>query len=183
MLEASIIAHCAPTLAGIKTANLFSYRHTSIDSMKAELLEQNQKLNEKGVFVEILKADDTKALVYVYRKNMLDLDLQKEEAWKMLVNCGYSCQGTPDCLECLKNRLFRREDFPHEIGLFLGYPLQDVRGFIEQKGKNYKCSGLWKVYGDEKKTRELFQKIEKCSEVYRKLFADGCSISKLTVAA
>ena len=183
MLEACIIQHCAPTLAGMKTANLFSYRFASTDEMKMELKEQNQKLNEKGVFVEILKSDESKALIYVYRKNMLDLDLHQTEKWELLEHCGYSCQGTSDCLECLKNRLFCREDFPHEIGLFLGYPLQDVRGFIEQKGKNYKYCGIWKVYGDEGESRKLFHKIEKCSEIYRKLFADGISISQLTVAA
>lgn len=183
MLEENIIKHCAPTLAGIKTANLFSYRFESTDKLREELQEQNQKLNEKGVFVEILKADDSRALIYVYRERMLNLDLHREEAWEMLANCGYSCPGTPDCLECLKNRLFRREDFPHEIGLFLGYPLQDVRGFIEQKGKNYKCCGLWKVYGDEGESRKIFSRIEKCSEIYRQLFANGIPISQLTVAA
>lgn len=38
MLEASIIKHCAPTLAGIKTANLVSYRFQSIDQLKEELV-------------------------------------------------------------------------------------------------------------------------------------------------
>ena len=69
------------------------------------------------------------------------------------------------------------------MGLFLGYPLDDVTGFIEQKGKNYKCCGIWKVYGDEQKTQVIFQKLKKCSEIYQKLFADGRSILQLTVAA
>lgn len=30
MLEAEIIAHCAPTLAGIKTANMFPLNHKVI---------------------------------------------------------------------------------------------------------------------------------------------------------
>ena len=38
--------------------------------------------------------------------------------------------------------------FPHEIGIFLGYPLADVAGFIRNKGRNCKCIGTWKVYGD-----------------------------------
>ena len=79
--------------------------------------------------------------------------------------------------------LFEKDGFPHEVGLFLGYPLDDVTGFIEQKGKNYKCCGIWKVYGNEKQTQMLFRKLKKCSEIYRRLFADGRSILQLTVAA
>ena len=39
-------------------------------------------------------------------------------------------------------------DFPHEVGLFLGYPVWDVKGFIEHKGQQYKLCGYWKVYDD-----------------------------------
>lgn len=183
MLEASIIRHCAPTLAGIKTANMFSYKFQCTDKMMEELLAENQKLNEKGVFVEILRRNDSKALIYVYRKTKLESDLQREESAQLLMNCGYCNAEIGDCLGCLRNRLFQQEDFPHEIGLFLGYPVQDVKGFIEQKGQNYKCRGLWKVYGNEDETRKLFQKLEKCARVYGRLFADGRSITKLTVAA
>lgn len=51
-------------------------------------------------------------------------------------------------------------DFPHEIGLFLGYPAEDVKGFIENKAACSKCSGCWKVYGDEQAARILFKNIK-----------------------
>ena len=31
--------------------------------------------------------------------------------------------------------------FPHEIGLLLGYPVEDVLGFIRYQGKNYLYTG------------------------------------------
>ena len=182
MLEAGIIRHCAPTLAGIKTANMFNYRFQNIDEMMEELQEANRKLNEKGVFIDILKSSEKRALIYVYRKTKLESDFQRKEVSELLQNCGYCNAEIKECLGCLRNRLFG-DDFPHEIGLFLGYPLQDVKGFIEQKGQNYKCRGLWKVYGDEEETKKMFRKIEKCVKVYGRLFADGKSITKLTVAA
>ena len=101
----------------------------------------------------------------------------------LLNNCGYECQEADCCIRKLQERFFENDCFPHEVGLFLGYPLDDVTGFIEQKGKNYKCCGIWKVYGDEEQTRILFRKLKKCSEIYRRLFADGRSILQLTVAA
>lgn len=40
------------------------------------------------------------------------------------------------CIDHLKKRLFTHDGFPHEIGAFLGYPLEDVRGFINIKDVN-----------------------------------------------
>ncbi|MDO4305622.1 MAG: DUF3793 family protein [Eubacteriales bacterium] len=182
-MEKNIVKYCSPALAGLKTANMFSYRFESVDKLLAELYAANEKLNEKGVFVEILRISEAKALVYVYRKKMLEADLNRKEVQMLLKDFGYQGSRPEKCLERLKGRLLQYECFPHEIGLFLGYPIQDVSGFIQQKGKNYKCRGPWKVYGNESEAKRLFQKLEKCSRVYNQLFAVGRSITQLTVAA
>ena len=80
-------------------------------------------------------------------------------------------------------KLNLEEKFPHEIGLFLGYPLGDVIGFIENAGKNSKCAGCWKVYCNECETMKLFEKFKKCTRIYTKLWRQGTSVEKLTVAA
>lgn len=182
-MEKNIVKYCSPALAGLKTANMFSYKIESIDKLLAELSMANEKLNGKGVFAEILKTSESKALIYVYRRKMLEEDLQREEVRILLSDFGYQSAGIDQCLERLKERLAQYECFPHEIGLFLGYPTQDVSGFIRQKGKNYKCCGPWKVYGNEGEAKRLFRKLEKCSRVYNRLFAVGRSITQLTVAA
>ena len=83
----------------------------------------------------------------------------------------------------LSLRLRENSEFPHEIGLFLGYPLADVKGFIENKGRNCKCSGCWKVYEDEEKAQKLFIKYRKCTDIYCQKLKEGTSILRLTVAA
>ena len=65
------------------------------------------------------------------------------------------------------------EGFPHEIGLLLGYPIEDVVGFIEQKGKNYLYSGYWKVYGEVEKKKEIFRQYEEAKEELILLLEDG----------
>ena len=65
-----------------------------------------------------------------------------------------------NCIRHLQARFTGNDCFPHEVGLFLGYPLDDVTGFIEQKGKNYKCCGIWKVYGDPQQTQDIFPQTE-----------------------
>ena len=63
--------------------------------------------------------------------------------------------------------------FPHEIGIFLGYPLADVTGFINNKGRNCKCIGTWKVYGDASSASKAFARFNKCSDVYNRLWKSG----------
>ncbi len=183
MLEAEIIACCAPTLAGLKTANMFSYKPRRMEELSLELRQANSKLNEKGVFVEVLKAGERRVLLYVYRKGMLETDLRREGATGLLRSCGYENAEPEACIRHLKTRFAGYDGFPHEVGLFLGYPLHDVMGFIEQKGQNYKCTGIWKVYDNEKETQLVFRKLKKCTKIYRRLFENGRSIGKLTVAA
>lgn len=183
MLEADIISHCAPTLAGIKTANMFRYLSADRDAVLKEVVLANSKLNGKGVYVEVLRSSATGSLIYVYRPNMLAKDLNSEGACCLLQKCGYDNSDAACCLCRLRNRFCDQDFFPHEVGLFLGYPLDDVTGFIEQKGKNYKCCGIWKVYGDEQKSLKTFCKLKKCSEIYKRLAANGRSIVQLTVAA
>lgn len=183
MLEAKLVEHCAPTLAGMKTANLFNYRFTSIDTLQEEVRSQNRKLNKKGVFIEILKLSDSQALLYVYRKKRLEEDLKKEGVAQLLSRYGYKDCGAETCLAKLKQRLVDYDCFPHEVGVFLSYPLCDVIGFIEQKGKNCKCCGIWKAYCNEHETMALFAKYKKCTDVYRRVFAKGRTITQLTVAA
>lgn len=183
MVEKKMIEHCAPALAGLKTANMFNYKFSSINTLLEELHEINRKLNRKGVFAEVLKIKESRALIYVYRKKRLEADLQKEGVEKLLRQYGYQNCELEYCLTQLKKRLAEYDCFPHEIGVFLDYPLADVIGFIEHGGKNCKCCGVWKVYSNECETQALFARYKKCTEVYLKVFAKGRTLTQLTVAA
>ena len=79
------------------------------------------------------------------------------------------------------SRLKDSDEFPHEIGLFLGYPPGDVHGFIENKPDACKCVGIWKVYGDKEKARQTFARYRKCTDVYTRLWSEGKSPERLTV--
>ena len=73
-------------------------------------------------------------------------------------------------------------EFPHEVGVFLGYPPEDVDGFIGNRACGHKCVGCWKVYGEEEAARKTFAKYQKCTRVYCEQWARGASIERLTVA-
>lgn len=63
--------------------------------------------------------------------------------------------------------------FPHEIGIFLGYPLEDVKGFIENSGRHFKICGQWKVYSDTKRAEKLFAKYAECSDRFVLVYHKG----------
>ena len=69
------------------------------------------------------------------------------------------------------------------MGLFLGYPLEDVKGFIANGGRNCTCCGCWKCYGDPEEARRRFARYRRCTALYRRRFAQGATLSQLTVAA
>lgn len=181
MQEELIVQLCSPTLAGLKTGSLFSCPYQSEQTLKDDVRRMNRRLSPKGVRVLVLRVR-RRALIYVYRPSSLRRDLANESAAALLKRLGYSVDSAERCIVQLIDRLQTSEEFPHEIGLFLGYPPEDVRGFIENKAQDCKCVGCWKVYGDETEALRRFAQYKKCTDVYCACWERGRSIERLTVA-
>ena len=182
MSEELIVRHCSPTLAGLKSGSLFSCAVASGEELCREIRNLNGKLVPKGLRVLPLQMNDGRALIYVYRVSSLQRDLADSQAREILLRDGYLPEKADLCVRRLVDRLRQKGDFPHEIGLFLGYPPEDVLGFIENRACGHKCVGCWKVYGDEEKAKKCFARYEKCTRVYSDCWVRGASIEKLTVA-
>lgn len=183
MLEKSVIEHCSPTLASIKTGNLFTYKYKCEEELWKSIEDFNECVREKGVSLIVLRKSESKALIYVCRFSSLERDLKKPGVVNFMKKYGYESTDPAYALRRLKSRLAQREDFPHEIGLFLGYPLGDVIGFIDNTGQNCKCVGCWKVYCNECEAVKTFARFKKCTSIYVRLWNQGRSVKQLTVAA
>lgn len=182
LLEKSLIIHCSPTLASIKPANLFSVEEKNGD-LNRELEKWDNILQTKGLSICVLRRRGNSVLVYVYRRSQLAKILESLDVKVFLGKYGYKNSDIFSVLDRLRSRLESSPCFPHEIGIFLGYPLEDVVGFIENEGKNSKCTGFWKVYGDAVTAEKKFAQYKKCSCVYQRLWCAGKSIMQLTIAA
>lgn len=180
MLEEHCIRYCSPTLASLKTGSIFSCPYTSKENLLPIIRTLNKKVQHKGLRVIPLRYGKKQAIIYVYRPNQLEEDLKQPIAHTLLQKCGYCCKKSNCCIQQLVLRLKDYKDFPHEIGLFLGYPPEDVKGFIDNKKETY-C-GFWKVYTNPEKAKRLFGQYKKCSEIYMKLWNNGASLEQLTVA-
>ncbi len=178
MPEELIIQQASPTLAGLKTGSLFTCPFQSEQQLRKEIEQLNLRLAPKGVQVRILRLR-RRALLYLYRPEHLKKDFQEQAVAEILQSYGYRTGDAEGCVAKLGEKIRNSEEFPHEIGLFLGYPAEDVRGFIE--GSECKCVGCWKVYGDEASAQRRFAQFQKCTRVYSSLYQRGRSIERLTV--
>ena len=181
MSNETLIRCCAPTLACLKTGNMFTCAFDSRKQMTKELRQLNQRLSHKGLRILPLRWRDGKALLYLYRPKLLERDLRDPLSRKLLSECGYTGEDANVCLARLISRLRTEEDFPHEVGLFLGYPPADVDGFIHRRD-SYKLCGLWKVYDDIESAIRQFARCRRCTEVYLNCLSRGFSLEKLAVA-
>ena len=177
--EELIVKMCAPTLAGLKTGSMFSASYRSEAKVKAELRRLNGLFEPKGLVIMPLRFAEGTALLYVGRMQALARDLNEPKAAAMLKKLGYPCGSTEKCLLHLMRRMRTSRGFPHEVGLFLGYPPEDVLGFIKNKAKNYKAMGVWKVYGDTAKAQKSFDSFKKCSEETYRRFKSGVGLEQL----
>ena len=99
----------------------------------------------------------------------------------MLSSLGYDPARPENCLRRLSGRIREAKQFPHEIGLFLSYPPEDVRGFMEHREEGCKCVGCWKVYGDEQAAKRRFAQYDRCTKSYLRQHAQGRSLERLAV--
>ncbi|MBQ6779677.1 MAG: DUF3793 family protein [Treponema sp.] len=176
------IIHCgAPALCGIKSACLFSMSDKNFtDGCKKIHQWQWQFSKEKKFFVPVKKSDG-RFLLFVYDKKLLEKILKNPQNRTYLLSKGYCVEKGLSCvLAELLHRLSVNENFPHEVGVFLGYPLEDVVGFEEHGAENFKYSGIWKVYGDKESAIRRMNLYRNCTETCMKLLASGLSVPLAT---
>ena len=169
--------HCSPVFVGLKPANLVSLPHGGSvqETEVGELVRSyNEKFADQKIIFRRLCYCEKRLLILVYNKEKLEAILQDAGYQACLVAMGYRKEASlEEQLAVLEEHLQSKDGFPHEIGVFLGYPLEDILGFIINGGKNCKYSGYWKVYGDVSAARRLFELYERCSNALLQKVAAG----------
>lgn len=179
-LDRLLVQYCSPTLAGVKNANMFSAAVPDPSCIEKYINYGNSRLNAKGVHLMCLKHLGGRALILVYRRKVLEKVLSRADIQAFLMDEGYSYFDVDHCLEHLSERMVCN-DFPHEVGIFLGYPLEDVKGFIRNSGERYLLAGYWKVYSDVEHTGAWFRRMDRVCEKYLLSYQNGNTIDRLTV--
>ena len=157
--------HAAPTLMGVKCGSLIRFS-------SHEYAENADRINSDKLDTRVIYCSDGRCLLYIYDKKLLAGLLECPGIRRFLAQQGYEEGSIPSYLDTLCERLISGS-FPHEIGVFLGYPLEDVEGFIENCGKGCKLCGCWKVYSDVKRAKMLFETYRRCREQLCRQLKEG----------
>ncbi len=170
--------HCAPILLGIKAANIMTVTGR-------EFFRIGDLLQGTDISYCFLKTKGDKGILYLYREGEIMKYLHSEDIQSFLKGYGYETENFHEMLERLSNRIRFYSDgettFPHEIGIFLEYPLMDVKGFLENDGENFIYSGYWKVYTDVHNTIRKFREYDLVRELAIQAVVSGKKIREIAV--
>lgn len=181
MTEELVIHHCSPTLAGMKTGSLFTCPKEGGKNLTENIRKLNSRLVPKGIRLLPVKNMEHRVLLYMYRPGKLEEDFKDKVAKEILEAKDYPIDNGDQCVVELVRRLNKRETFPHEIGLFLGYPPKDVAAFMKNSSAGVKYVGIWKVYSDVETAKMKFVRYRKCTKAYCEAFRKGHTFDRLIV--
>jgi hypothetical protein len=122
--------------------------------------------------------------LFAYRARAIDCLLADGGAAGFLIDHGYGPDlSTVDVVDTFVRRMRAYQSgtagFPHEVGLLLGYPLQDVEGFIVNGGANASACGLWKAYGDVTCARRRLDRAREEERRASELYVNGWSLRQI----
>ena len=124
-----------------------------------------------------MKNDGRDIQVLFFDRKVMSKTLQQETIAVFLRELGYSENDNIDkTLAQLKTR-FSENDFPHEIGIFLGYPLKDVKGYMDRKEIAVNLEkALWRVFGDPTESFRLMNQYRSAEKAAQLILSAGNSI-------
>lgn len=179
-LQVQLILQCAPFLKGIKIACILNITEENSRELY-EILEGT------GIKFKILTRNHGKCLVFLYRRESFLRYLKRTDVREFLGSYGYEDVEPEKMLERLSKRVCQYSDgeicFPHEIGAFLDYPIDDVKCFIEKDGKDSLFSGYWKVYNNPGRAKMIFWAYDKAKTSAVNEYLIGKSIRDIAYVA
>jgi hypothetical protein len=156
-MEQLFLYYAAPILCDAKPAALIPLKPHCLPAWKER---RNALQKATGLRTLELKSKNGSLLLLIYDEAALADHLRDSRASPFLARYGYPAGCDPgEALRLLQER-FLQGGFPHEIGIFLGYPPKDVQAFIDNEGRNCVCCRYWKVYHDVERAQEAFRRID-----------------------
>lgn len=172
-LEVKMALQCAPVLTGIKISNLLNVENKCESSVRRIIR------NTEIVPYRLLRREN-KTVFLLFRRNELASYLREPKVQEIFKSNGYKDLSLTGILKRFRQRyatyMIQGGNFPHEMGLLLGYPIEDVQGFITHKGNNYVYAGYWKVYANLEEKKALFEAYESAKEALLLLVSGGYTI-------
>lgn len=196
---AETLVHAAGgVIAGSKPSAIFTlpmrvfcggrWRQLTRKSIDEVLRAYAEVLPSYGVRLSVLYRTERRVYLLIWRPCQLSNHATSPQCLAILREQGYTGDSGDELVQELRRRLVgyylapkeSKAAFPHEIGVFLGYPAEDVRGFIE--GREATCRGAWHAYGDVRVAKRRFEALRSQERACRMRFAAGEPLHALFAA-
>ena len=182
-----LVCQAGLVMAGEKPAAVFRFHPRSVRAPRATLDElvgvYARHLADEGVHLAPLAGRAESRMLLAWRPELIEALLADAGNRAFLRARALPGSGAAQLVDALLRRLRAyyagAGTFPHEIGLVLGYPLEDGEGFIADGGRGARACGRWKVYGDPRVARERFERLGRVERHIRWLYAEGVPIREL----
>ena len=169
----TLALHCSAVLTNLKASNLVNLNISNNNKLYDDIALLNKSMT---IACEILKETEKNILLLIYNKKLLRKIINNKDNKIFLSNYNYQYKTLEEALGELKNRM-KNEVFPHEIGIFLDYPKEDIIGYIEHKQCLY--TGYWKVYSQVDEKKCLFEAITNSKKKLLEMMNNGNGILNL----
>jgi hypothetical protein len=178
-LAAHLMMESSEVLGGVKPTNLVSLvnRTRSCGRNLYQLWHsRHHELPARlaNICFKVLQTRDRALLLFCYNPSQLEAHLAHAGIRVLLKKAGYD---TTLSSESLLSELCRRFEssgaFPHEIGLFIGYPAKDVAAFMGLVTLPFACQGPWKIYGNPVQSLGLADQYRYCRQRMAAVLATG----------
>lgn len=175
-IELQLVLQCAPVIAGIKISNLLI--------IKTETLFPALDILKSSHFCYfLLRKDIDKTAILLYNPEKLQEYLKQGKVAALLRQLGYEDCSLGQVLSVFRmrylNYMEHPQEFPHEMGILLGYPVEDVTGFMKNQGRDFLYTGYWKVYENLAEKIQLFRSYELVKEQQVQMIAEGVEMSEI----
>ncbi|MBO5482323.1 MAG: DUF3793 family protein [Spirochaetaceae bacterium] len=178
MLSYQILQSASPTICKIKPGNMFTVKKFQFDTKSS--IEWKKLLSKQDIELEWFSTTNNVIMYFSYNKKWISEILKNKKIKKFLLEKNYPIHlDNKAIIEELFFRLKNSNTFPHEVGVFLGYPLEDVISFEKNQGKNCKYCGLWKSYSNPSKAKKCCNQYANCSQLCTQWFCEGYSIPQI----
>lgn len=145
--------HLAPVVAHLKPAATLTITRDIQEIWNRYGVGVVKKL---GLEWQVLRNKEKSIILFLYRKEALEDVIKDKAIEEYLRKIGYPVEDLEGVIQFLIKR-YTLFSCPHEIGLLLGIPLEDVKAFTDDPYRPCLLKGYWKVYSNQERAKALFK--------------------------
>lgn len=174
---------CMPTLMKMKPSTMVSFHKRYMENATSFYYALESELNRYQCSYEKLHECDAVICLLIYDESHMEQVFTSYVNHELLEGVGYHIgrKHTEYNIKLFAKRFSEykeyKTEFPHEVGLLLGYPIEDVESFIENDGNNFILCGFWKVYHNKERAIRIFDAYKQLREIAMGNFYRGLDLT------